>query len=433
MRTKRIIILGAGLSGLSTAFFLNKKGLSCKIFEKEDTNGGLCRSQHHKGFTFDFTGHLLHFGNKRVGSFVKGLLRGNLLKHKRNAWIYSSNRLTRYPFQINLYGLPQSITKSCLFDFIKAKINGSNSPDNFYEWCVDSFGESITNNFMVPYNEKFWKVSLRKLSYEWADKFIVVPSLRQVVEGTLEENKRNFGYHSFFWYPKKGGIVGLVNSLSKDLKNIHNGFEAVGIDPGKKLIKFSNGHIENYDLLINTMPLPSLGAMLNGSVYGLKSSFRKLKWLSVYNLNLGVKGILNTESHWIYFPDKRISFYRLGFFNNFSSVLAPQGKSALYAEVSYSKNKPLEKSKINARIIKDLIKLGILKDRKNIEVLLVNDIEYAYPVYDKNWRSVREDIINNLFEEGIVSVGRFGGWQYMSMQDVIQEAKAVAEIIEQKV
>ncbi|MFH1288587.1 MAG: NAD(P)-binding protein [bacterium] len=53
-----IIILGAGLTGLSAAYHLNT---NYHIFEKEDEVGGLCRSHIVNGFSFDYTGHLLFF------------------------------------------------------------------------------------------------------------------------------------------------------------------------------------------------------------------------------------------------------------------------------------------------------------------------------------------------------------------------------------
>ena len=61
MAKKRIIILGAGLAGLSTAWHLQRRGLDCQVYEKEPEVGGLCRSKNIGGFTFDFDGHLLHF------------------------------------------------------------------------------------------------------------------------------------------------------------------------------------------------------------------------------------------------------------------------------------------------------------------------------------------------------------------------------------
>ena len=48
--------MGAGLAGLSTAWHLQKKGIDCRIFEKEPEVGGLCRSRRFDGFIFDYSG-----------------------------------------------------------------------------------------------------------------------------------------------------------------------------------------------------------------------------------------------------------------------------------------------------------------------------------------------------------------------------------------
>ncbi|MFA5351248.1 MAG: FAD-dependent oxidoreductase, partial [Candidatus Omnitrophota bacterium] len=45
MSNKKIVILGAGLAGLSAAWHLQKKKIECSVFEKEPAVGGLCRSK----------------------------------------------------------------------------------------------------------------------------------------------------------------------------------------------------------------------------------------------------------------------------------------------------------------------------------------------------------------------------------------------------
>jgi protoporphyrinogen oxidase len=50
------IILGGGLSGLSVAHYLGGK---CLVLEAEESPGGLCRSFHKAGFTYDIGGHIL--------------------------------------------------------------------------------------------------------------------------------------------------------------------------------------------------------------------------------------------------------------------------------------------------------------------------------------------------------------------------------------
>ena len=60
----KIVIAGAGLTGLSTAYHLEKNKFDdFEIYEKENEVGGLCRSVKQDGFTFDYTGHLLHIND----------------------------------------------------------------------------------------------------------------------------------------------------------------------------------------------------------------------------------------------------------------------------------------------------------------------------------------------------------------------------------
>jgi protoporphyrinogen oxidase len=105
---KKIVIIGAGLTGLSVAYHLGrvkeKNLLTYQVFEKYNRPGGLCRTEEEKGFLFDYTGHLLHCKTSYFEGFLKELLGSNLLRIRRSAWIYSNDVYTRYPFQANLYG-----------------------------------------------------------------------------------------------------------------------------------------------------------------------------------------------------------------------------------------------------------------------------------------------------------------------------------------
>ena len=125
MAKQRILILGAGLAGLSAGWHLQRLGIGCQTFEKEAEVGGLCRSKRINGFTFDCDGHLLHFKHKSTLGLIKELENGNLVGHQRNSWVYSSGAYTRYPFQANLFGLPSAVARECLLGFIHALITPS--------------------------------------------------------------------------------------------------------------------------------------------------------------------------------------------------------------------------------------------------------------------------------------------------------------------
>jgi UDP-galactopyranose mutase len=424
----RIVILGGGLSGLSLAYFLTRLGLNPCVFEKEQRVGGLCKTTKVDGFSFDCCGHLLHFKHKDISFFVRKLLGENLVQHKRRAFIYSFGKFIPYPFQVNLRDLPPHVSKKCLFDFIKACTNGKigSAPNNFLEWCYKNFGKGITEYFMLPYNEKFWTIPCRDFSYEWVDRYVFVPTLREVVEGTVEGSKHNYGYHSFFWYPKRGGIEELITAFSSGLKNVFTGWEANRIDLFRKRIEFKTGRKERYDILISTIPLPELSTIITDLPQTILKEFKKLKWVSIFNLNLGIEGRLKPNLHWVYFPQKEYRFFRVGFFHNFSQL---EKKGSLYTEVSYSRFKPLETKDIVSKIIKDLVKVGIITDKNEIKAKVINDIKYAYPIYDFNWKRTRTNILRYLNSCGIISCGRFGSWRYMSMEDVILESKTLTEFI----
>ena len=52
-KNQKIAIVGAGLTGLTTAFYLKRAGIDVHIFEKSDRAGGVIRTHTENGFTFE--------------------------------------------------------------------------------------------------------------------------------------------------------------------------------------------------------------------------------------------------------------------------------------------------------------------------------------------------------------------------------------------
>ncbi|MFZ1280442.1 MAG: FAD-dependent oxidoreductase, partial [Ignavibacteriaceae bacterium] len=50
---KKIVVIGAGISGLTSAYLLSKKGVDVTIIEKNDAVGGSIESVMENGFLFD--------------------------------------------------------------------------------------------------------------------------------------------------------------------------------------------------------------------------------------------------------------------------------------------------------------------------------------------------------------------------------------------
>ena len=130
-----------------------------------------------------------------------------------------------------------------------------------------------------------------------------------------------------------------------------------------------------------------------------------------------------SDKHWIYFPQKNICFFRVGFFHNFSSHLVPAGTGSLYAEVSYSSHQKINKTNITFRIIEDLKKVGILRATEDIDCQDTNDIKYAYPIYDHHYKHARNGILAHFMKNNLMACGRFGSWRYLSMEEAILDGR----------
>lgn len=429
MKQKKFLILGAGLSGLSAAYFLRENKAKAKIFEKEAKPGGLCRSIKKQGFIFDFSGHLLHFRSKKILSLVKKILEGNITKHERKAYIYTFKKFIPYPFQASFNYLPKKVAQQCLSGFIGSKKQKLLNNDNFLQWIYNNFGKGVAEHFMIPYNTKLWKTPLEQLDYKWAQRFVVTPTIRQIRAVSTKEKRNLLGYNAFFWYPKKGGVEKLIQGLSRRVGDIYLNCPATAIDLKNKIVTFGDGRKEKFSTLISTIPLPELAKIIIELPEDIKLKFKELRWVSIYNVNLGLKAKPCLDRHWIYFSQKNIPFFRVGFFHNFSPCLTPAGKGSLYADISYSKNSPIFKKEISAQVREKLIVMKIIKDKNEICCEKINDIKYGYPVQDKNYNLARKKIINFLLGKGVVSCGRYGGWRYASMEDVISEAEKITKDI----
>ncbi len=423
----KLIILGAGLAGLSAAWHARDK-CDYELYEQELEVGGLCRSFYIDGFTFDFTGHLLHLRDPYFQNLIGEIMGKKLIANQRDARIYSKNVYTRYPFQENTFGLPPRVIRECVDGYRRAVENRrEREPRNFHDWIIYQFGEGVARHFMVPYNEKMFTVHPREMSTSWLGRFIPRPELERVIAGSVADMRSESGYNAEFFYPRRGGIGLLAKTLLSDLSSVKPGHKCTKIDVKAKKVYFEKGVEAVYDKLITTIPLPELMSLIDELPETVKEAAQALRCNSVYCLNLGVNREKINPFSWIYFPEPEYCFYRVGFYSNLNPASAPPGTSSLYAEVSYSNKKPINKNEIKSLIYKDLEKVAILRNKDEILVEQELDIKYAYVIYDKKRDAARNCIVKYLQTVDIRLAGRYGDWSYMAMEDAMRSGKEASE------
>jgi len=429
------VVLGGGLAGLSAAYHLDPAHHDVRIAEKSGSVGGTARSVTLKGFTFDITGHLLHLHYDYTKGLIQKLLAGNLYTCIRKASIFSNGVQTEYPFQANTFGLPKKVISECVEGFKEAvkkysdpALRSTSLP--FADWSLRTFGAGIHKHFMKPYNEKLWQVDLKEMTAEWCGMFVPQPKVGDVVAGSQKRPKKSFGYNATFLYPKKGGIQVLSESIAKGL-DVRLNCAADEVLWREKKVRLSNGDVLDYDSLVSTLPLAELLKRMPGLPPEIECLKARLRFTSVLCVNLGVDRSKISDRSWIYFPEKKFPFYRVGFPMNFTPHIVPKGCSSMYVEVGCPAGKvpDFKNPDFLKGIRKGLEEAKILKKSDKILVADYIPIRYAYVVYTPERKAQMEKILKFLNGNSIHSIGRYGAWKYSFMEEAILDGKKTAELI----
>jgi protoporphyrinogen oxidase len=424
-----VLILGGGLAGLSAARHLGELGVERLVVEAKDRPGGTAGSVETDGFTFDYTGHLLHLHDPYGKKLILSLLGGNVAAHDRKAFIYSKGVYTKYPFQANTRGLPAAVVTDCVAGFLETvhRPRPPQGPD-FLSWSRATFGEGVTRHFMRPYNEKLWRVPLQKLTTEWQGRFVPKPAAAEVVYGAFAEQDKLFGYNAQFRYPVKGGIQVLPDALARALEPgvLRTGAPVTAVDLREKVAVVKGLGEVRYERLVNTLPLCDFLDLASPLPPAVKAARKKLRWNTVWNLNLGVDRLIS-DKHLVYYPEKKYPFYRVGYSSNFSPHLAPAGHTGIYVEVARPGGAAVDVPKLESQILAGLREAGVLRAGDRLVAKAWMPVKVGYVVYDFHRTPAVNAIFKHLASRGVDSIGRYGGWKYSFMEETILDGKRCAE------
>lgn len=442
------IILGAGPTGLSAAYHL---GDDCLLLEKNDHVGGWCRSIQDKGFTFDYAGHIMFSNDAYVLELYELLLGDNIHWQNREAWIYSKQVYTRYPFQGALYGLPVNVLTECVMGAIEARMEAlameqlasmsankqvravNAAPRNFEEFIYKVWGAGVAKHFAIPYNKKLWTVPLHEIETSWLGNRVPMPDLKEMIEGALQPVAKPMGPNARFGYPLKGGFQALMNGFLPYVQHkLELNAEVRAVSPGKKTVTLADGRQYHYTQLISTLPLPKLvEACGNEAPPAIQNAAKSLRHVSVKCVNLGIGRVNITDKHWIYYPEETL-FHRIFVQGNASPHANAPGGFALTCEITYSDYKPLAENDtaLIQRCIDDCIQVGMLEPNDVIITANVVDMPYAYVVYDHQRASNVALIRDWLLDADILLSGRYSEWEYYNSDHAFIAGKKAAERVQ---
>ena len=319
MEKYKYLILGAGPAGLTFANLLLQNGEeSFLVIEKENEAGGLCRSHEVDGAPLDIGGgHFLDVRRPDVNEFLFRFMSENEWNlFVRNSKIKLKDKMIDHPIEANIWQLPIDEQIKYLTSIAKAGCTrGGNKPEKFVDWILWKLGTEITNEYMIPYNTKMFSKNLNELGTYWLDKLPDV-SFENTLRSCLEH--KAYGIqpgHAQFYYPKKYGYGEIWKRMADTLgEHIAYNIQVKGIEFGNNIVFANDGRRIKGEKVITTIPWKELET-LDNMPNELCNEIKKLKYSSLYIKYY--KENIDSDAHWIYYPDLTLDYHRILIRHNF--------------------------------------------------------------------------------------------------------------------
>ena len=426
----KILVLGAGPSGMACALELSKAGKKFLVVEKAGSVGGLAKTCLFGEFLTDIGPHRFYTKNQYLESMMKNLLGEKWIQVKRHTRFYIHGKYYQYPLDpasaLFTLGIVQSI--KIARDYFWQKLFHFSAPKNFEEYAISKFGRLLAELNILNYTEKIWGVHPNRMSVDWANQRIKGLSMFSTLKNFFFKSGSPKSMVNYFHYPESGTgfiyekmseIIGkdkiLLNVEPLEIKITGNKITWVLLSNGKKLsVEKMVSSIPITVFCKNLVPAPPKEVL---------EASKKLRFRSQVYLFITLNKPSVTDDQWIYFPDKEIPFGRISEMKNFSKKMSPKDKTSLFVEFFCWKNDSvwkMSKGELLNKTIKWLEKLGFVEQSEIIDSYLLRS-EFGYPVYElgyeKNLAVVKKylDSIENL-----LYIGRPGRFKYTNQDHSIE-------------
>ncbi len=297
---KPIAIIGAGLTGLTLGYFLKKKGIPIKIYEKSNHIGGVIKSFNHEGFIYEQGPNSGTLSNIETVQLLEALqadieveLADELAK-KRLIW--KNNQWEALPDGL------MSAVKTPLFTF-KDKLNvlkepfqakGNNPNENIADMVRRRLGQSFLDYAVDPFISGIYagdpeylvtRFALPKL-YDLEQTYgsFIKGAIQKAKEPkTIADKKVTKQIFSI-----KGGLEELVKALIKHIgeQNILTGQTSLNIQHTEQQFKINN---QIYHNVVSTVRADQLAAIFPFIEPNLLNPIQNLKYAPVVEIGLGFR------------------------------------------------------------------------------------------------------------------------------------------------
>ncbi|MGC9610762.1 MAG: FAD-dependent oxidoreductase [Minisyncoccia bacterium] len=440
-KKRKIVILGAGLAGLSAAWKLSEEGHGVTVIEKRTLVGGLCDTAEYKNFLFDFGGHRFITKNENIIKEIKELMGSDFWTNQRKTQYFLWHKYLNYPLELKdlILKINPLISARAVADYFWTVIKNKIKPmpeDSFEDWTVKRFGRTLYTIFFGQYTEKFWGISPKQIDKEWASQRISLLNLWDVFKKLIIKPKNEPRTYTNDYYYCTYGIGQIAEKMAEVIRKnggkIYLGAKILDIkhnSSGKIVsVRFQSGEEikeESGDYFLSTIPINALINYLTPTVsVSVKKASDALRFRSLVFLNILINQERVTDNDAFYIPEPKYFFTRMIQYKLWSGKMAPNGKTSLQLEMGCFFNDEIwnmSAQELYAKCLPSLRAMGLIKDEKIILDYFSFKGKEVYPLlkigYRENISAVR-NYLNTI--DNLAYFGRQGNFQYIHMHHVIE-------------
>lgn len=423
---KKFYILGAGITGLTLAYELLKKGQEVEIIEKDARVGGLAKTLSWKGREIDLGPHIYHTPDKDIQEYWENEFKG--LFHKRDHWSKNLKNGQYFDYPISkefVESLPSDIRTTIYKELESCKQSDLVNAKNYYEYIQALAGKTLQEMFFIRYPEKLWGMPTTELDANWAPKRIQIrekatpfywgqwAAVGNEGSGTIIKNLEN----------KVIKLGGKINTNEVIFKLHLKKSRISTIETDKRVI-----NIRNIDTVINTTSYTVTSKLINKPT-GLKYRGIILVFLELNHTDVLPKGI-----DFIYIDDKEIYFNRVSDQNSF--VKNPDlNKTIICCEITYSPDDVYDNMDMNYlinEVKKQIVSLGLTKENNILDTKVIK-LPEVYPMFFVGYQNelartkARIDSIGNMY-----TLGSLAEYAYSDLQVLFGKSIDLAEVLTNK-
>lgn len=434
----KLMILGGGLSAITLAYFLqeDERIEEITILEKEDAIGGLCRSIHKDGYTYDIGPHILFSKDKEMLKLMLDVV-PKTNKLRRSNQIIHKGRYVQYPFENDLSKLPPEDLNYAVTAFRNNPYENYEA-QNMLQFFLKTFGEGITNLYLRPYNEKIWKHDPSFMDTQMVER-IPKPTDEEIMRSAAGETVDGYVHQLYFDFPETGGIEAVVKGFAGRLNHkcrilLNQEIEDIYRDGAAFFVKTKDDVLKS-DKLVSTIPVQELTCRYRGEAGSANDAVgayvKDLKYNSIIIAFVKAKEDLSGSNFAFMIADKQVLFHRISKMDFLGERYQTDG-AAYMVEITFRQGDwidRLSQPELETKILSGLREIGFIEKEEDADFVNITKHRYAYVIYDLNHKLNMAKIREYYDGEGIYLHGRFGNFEYWNMDRILRESRKMSDVV----